>query len=292
MSAAGKGTGSQDTGSRGAGTGAGQGAGGAAADARLLIERADGVAVVTLNRPEKRNALDGRTVAELRAAVEAFDADDAVRVMLLRGAGPDFCAGADLEQMEKIAAGAGPLENLADAGRLGALLIEMRRARMPIVAAVHGHAFAGGAGLATACDLVVAAESATFGYPEVKLGFVPAMVMALLRRAVGEKVAFELITSGEAFDAARAAALGLVNAVLPDTDFEASALAYARDLADRSPSAVQLCKRLLYGTDGLSFEEAIARGAEINAMARMTPDTLEGVRAFLARRRGSGEAAE
>lgn len=256
-------------------------------EARLRVERGDdGVAVVTLNRPDKRNALDDRTVAELDHALAGFDEDDDVRVVLLRGAGPDFCAGADLAQLEKVAAGAGPLENLADARRLGALLIRMRRARMPIVAAVHGHAFAGGAGLASACDLVLASESARFGYPEVKLGFVPAMVMALLRRAVGEKVAFELVTSGEPIDAARARELGLVNRVLPDDGFEAASLEYVRELAGRSASAVQLSKRLLYGMDGLSFEEAIGRGAEINVLARMTPDTRDGVRAFLEKKKG------
>ncbi|HEX7051007.1 MAG TPA: enoyl-CoA hydratase-related protein [Longimicrobiales bacterium] len=251
---------------------------------RILYGVEDRVAAVTLNRPEKRNALDDRTVAELREAFLRAEADDAVAVVLLRGAGPDFCAGADLAQLEKIAAGAGPLENLADAEALGALLVLMRRLAKPIVAAVHGHAFAGGAGLATACDVVLAAEDARFGYPEVHLGFVPAMVMALLRRACGEKIAFELVARGDRIEADVAHRIGLVNRILPAATFDADAAEYARELAARSPSALRLVKRLFYGIDGASFEEAIARGAEVNVLARMTEDTRAGVRRFLERR--------
>lgn len=260
-----------------------------AADARLgdrvLYQTANGLAVLTLNRPDKRNALDDRAVAALDAAFERAAADDAVRAILLRGAGPDFCAGADLAQLERVAAGTGPLENLADAAALGALLIRMRRIEKPIVAAVHGHAFAGGAGLATACDIVLASDDARFGYPEVHLGFVPAMVMALLRRACGEKVAFELVARGDRIDAEDARRVGIVNRILPAATFEDDALEYARELAGRSAAALRLIKRLFYGIDGASFEESIARGAELNVLARMTDDTREGVRRFLDSRR-------
>ncbi len=254
---------------------------------RVLYEVMDGVAHVTLNRPEKRNALDDRTVEELRSVLEEAERDDAVRVILLRGAGQDFCAGADLAQLEKVAAGTGPIENLDDAASLGSLLIRMRRLSKPIVAAVHGHAFAGGAGLATACDLVLASDGARFGYPEVHLGFVPAMVMALLRRVCGEKVAFELVARGDRIDAEEARRIGLVNRIFADETFEDDAREYARELASRSPMALRLIKRLFYGIDGASFEEAIARGAEVNVLARMTDDTREGVRRFLEKRSGA-----
>lgn len=251
---------------------------------RVLYEVDGGVALLTLNRPDKRNALDDRTVAELAEAFDRADRQPDVRVVLLRGAGQDFCAGADLAQLERIAAGTGPLENLDDAAALGELLIRMRRLSKPIVAAVHGHAFAGGAGLATACDIVLASDNARFGYPEVHLGFVPAMVMALLRRACGEKIAFELVARGDRIDAAEAHRLGLVNRIIPAATFDADAVEYARELAERSPSALRLIKRLFYGMDGASFEESIARGAEVNVLARMTEDTREGVRRFLERK--------
>jgi methylglutaconyl-CoA hydratase len=140
---------------------------------------------------------------------------------------------------------------------------------------------AGGAGLAGACDIVLASDSAVFGYPEVHLGFVPAMVMALLRRSVGEKVAFELVSRGERIDAAEARRVGLVNVVLPDAGFDDAVLEYAASLARRPASAVELTKRLLYGIDGMSFEQAIARGAEVNALARATTECRDGVRRFL-----------
>ncbi|MGH7483750.1 MAG: enoyl-CoA hydratase/isomerase family protein [Longimicrobiales bacterium] len=250
--------------------------------ARVLSERGGaGVGYLTLNRAEKRNALDRELVGALLAEIRAADADAEVRVVVLRGAGSDFCAGADLAQLERIAAGAGPVENLDDAAGIAELLVAMRRATKPIIAAVHGHAIAGGAGLATACDIILAADDAVFGYPEVRLGFVPAMVMALLRRAVGEKVAFELVARGGRIDAREAHRLGLVNEVHPRDGFADAVDGYARDLATRSPSALRLIKRLFYGTDGMSFEDAIARGVEVNVLARMTEDTRAGVRRFL-----------
>jgi methylglutaconyl-CoA hydratase len=253
---------------------------------RVRYETDEGVARLTLNRPEKRNALDAETVAALAAAFARAGADADTRVVLLRAEGPDFCAGADLAALERIAAGAGPLENLEDADRLGGLYIAMRRLEKPIIAAVQGNAIAGGAGLATAADLIVAADDAVFGYPEVHLGFVPAMVMALLRRGVGEKVAFALLARGERIGAAEAQRIGLVARVAPADALQGEAARYAAGLAGRSASALALIKRLLYGIDGLAFDQAIARGAEINALARATDDCRAGVRAFLERQRG------
>jgi methylglutaconyl-CoA hydratase len=248
----------------------------------VLYDVANRIATLTLNRPEKRNALDDRTIAELKQHLRTADTDENVRVVVLRGAGNDFCAGADLSQLEKITANASREENLADAMNLGELLIQMRRMDKPIIAAVRGNALAGGAGLATACDLIIAEETAVFGYPEVKIGFVPAMVLALLIRSLGEKQAFELATLGNTITAADAARIGLVNRVAQANNFENDVAQFAAELAQRSASAVQLIKGLLYGIDGLSFEAAIARGADVNVAARATPDCQEGVRKFLA----------
>jgi methylglutaconyl-CoA hydratase len=154
----------------------------------------------------------------------------------------------------------------------------------PVVAAVHGRALAGGCGLATACDLVLASSEASFGYPEVRLGFVPAMVMAILRRSVGEKQALELISLGDSIGAERAAAIGLVNRVIPADEFEQGVEEFLGELASRSASAVSLGKRLLYQIDGASFESAIRAGAQVNALARLTDDCREGIRLFLDRR--------
>jgi methylglutaconyl-CoA hydratase len=254
-------------------------------DVPVVVSRDGAVATVTLNRPDKRNALDSATVDGLHAALAELEGEEGVRVIVLTGAGRDFCAGADLVQLQRIAAGAGAMENLQDAEHLGRLLVRMRRCTRPLVAAVRGNAIAGGAGLAGACDVVLACDDASFGYPEVQLGFVPAMVMALLRRATGEKVAFELVARGDRVDAREAHRIGLVTRVLPAGSFEDDVARYASELARRSPSALALTKRLLYGMDGMPFEEAIARGAEINALARGTDDCRAGVQRFLDRQR-------
>jgi methylglutaconyl-CoA hydratase len=250
-----------------------------AAAASVLERREGAVAWITLNRPEKRNALSRGLIAELKAALARADGDAEVRVIALEGAGGDFCAGADLAEMEAML-DASVVENLADADSLGELLLGMRRMRKPVVAVVRGRALAGGCGLATACDLVIAAESARFGYPEVAIGFVPAMVMALLRRSVGEKRAFELICVGDTIGAAEAERLGLVNRVAPDEELAARAGEMLATLASRSPSALQLSKRLLYQQDGMSVEAAVRSGAEINAIARATEDARSGISRF------------
>ena len=161
----------------------------------LLTTDHDSIRVLTLNRPEKRNALNDELVAELKRAVREADADDSLSAIVIRGAGKDFCSGADLSALQKIA-GASYEEHLEDAKSLAELFTLIRNARVPVIAAVHGRALAGGCGLATGCDIVLATEAARFGYPEVKIGFVPAIVMAILRRNLGEKLAFELVTQG------------------------------------------------------------------------------------------------
>lgn len=252
---------------------------------RIRFEVHGALAHLTLNRPEKRNALDGETITELRAALAETERAEGVSVVLLRGAGKDFCAGVDLAGLQRIARGAGPIDNLADAMNLGELLIAMRRHPCVIVGAVRGNAVAGGAGLATACDLVLAADDAVFGYPEVNLGFVPAMVMTLLRRALGEKLALELAVRGERIDAPHALRIGLINHIFPADGFDAAVEQWAIGLAARSASALQLTKRLFYGMEGLSFDEAVRRGAEVNVLARYTEDCREGVQRFLERQK-------
>ena len=241
-----------------------------------------------LNRPQKRNALNGALVEALSEALARAASLDHLRVVLLRGRGDDFCAGADLEELARITA-KGPKASLDDAMRLGDLLLAIRRLPLPVVAAVHGRALAGGCGLATACDLILAHEDAELGYPEVHLGFVPAMVMAVLRRKLTEGRAFELVTLGRRITAGKALELGLVNRVFARDGFEEEVRAYAEDLADRPPTAVALTKQLLYELDSLPLEEGIRRGAEVNVEARMTEACREGVAEFLARKkRGSG----
>jgi len=247
---------------------------------KILYEMRDGVARITLNRPEKRNALDGELVGELKAAFSASSSDDACRVVLLTGAGTDFCSGADLAALEKSAQGS-VLDNMADARSTADLFLMMRSHPRPVVGAVQGRALAGGCGIATACDIILAAQSAQFGYPEVNIGFVPAMVMAVLRRSVSEKAAFELVVMGETISATRAHELGLVHRVFADEKFLSEVESYVAKLSAKSSSALMLSKRLLYNMDSMSFEAALQAGVEINAIARQTEDCRKGVERFL-----------
>src|SRR4051812_3692188 len=246
-----------------------------------LIYAVEGhVALLTLNRPEKRNALNDELVAGLKEALRDADARAEVRAVLVMGAGADFCSGADLSALRKISEGS-VSDNLEDARSLMELYALIRRVRVPVVAAVRGRALAGGCGLATACDIVLAAASARFGYPEVKIGFVPAMVMAILRRNVSEKRAFELITRGGEISAAEAERAGLVNQVFDDEEFETRVERYVSDFERVSRSAVVLTKRLLYHMDGLNFDAALQAGADTNAIARTTEDCRAGIARFL-----------
>ena len=246
----------------------------------LRTAQAGGVVTLTLHRPDKRNALSAELVDALHAAVDAADLDADARVLVIRGAGRDFCAGADLDEL-LASADRTLAENEASALRLGTLFARLRALPKPVLALVHGRALAGGAGLVTACDLAVAGESAQLGYPEIQRGFVPAMVMTMLRRAVGEKQALDLVLTGRVLSAADARSAGLVGRVVPDGDLEAVVSAIATALAGFSASALALTKQLFYQLDGRSFDDGIALGARVNALARQMPDFRAAIAQFL-----------
>lgn len=246
----------------------------------VLTSVEGGVLSVTLNRPDKRNALGSQLIDELHQVLEQADLDGNVRVVLLRGAGKDFCAGADLDEL-LASADLSFRENEDSALRLGTLFERIRALPKPVVALVHGRALAGGAGLATACDLVVGAKSAQIGYPEILRGFVPAMVTALLRRIVGEKVAMDLVLTGRTLTADEAQAAGLFSRVVADAELEREGARLAEKLSQTSATALALSKKLFYELDGRSLAEGIALGARVNAMARSTPDFREALARFL-----------
>ncbi len=247
---------------------------------RISAALEGGVLTGTLNRPEKRNAIDAAMIDALAALLERAELEATVRVVVLRGAGKDFCAGMDLEEL-LLSADRTVEQNRAAAMRFGGLFLRMRALPKPVIAVVQGRALAGGCGLATACDLVVAAESAQFGYTEVQRGFVPALVMNMLRRAVGEKVAFDLAATGRLLTAREAERAGLVSRVLPDTEFEAGAEQIVRGIAGLSATALALTKQQLYRLDGVGFDDGIRLSADVNAVSRTTPDFRAAIAAFL-----------
>ena len=247
---------------------------------KILYSVEQAVARITLNRPDKRNALDDQIINEMKAALDEAARDGSVRVVVVSGAGKDFSSGADLAALRRISE-ASVTENVADARNFAEMFVAMRRHPRPIIAAVRGRALAGGCGVATACDLILASESAQFGYPEVNIGFIPAMVMVILRQNLSEKRAFELITRGEVIGARAALEIGLINRVFEDDEFDAQVEAYVNQMAAKSASAVSLAKNLLYHMDAMSFESALEAGVQLNAITRMTEDCKRGVERFL-----------
>ena len=247
---------------------------------RVLATLERGVLTGTLNRPDKKNAIDTPMIDGLLGLLERAELDAGVRVVVLRGAGEDFCAGMDLQEL-LASADRTVAENRDAALHFGGVFVRLRAIPKPIVAVVRGRALAGGCGLATACDLVLAAESATFGYPEVQRGFVPALVMNLLRRAVGEKTGFDLAATGRLLSAREAERIGLVSRVYPDESLEEGVAEVLRTLTSISTSSLALTKQQFYRLDGVPFEEGIRMSADVNAVSRTTPEFRAAIAAFL-----------
>lgn len=249
----------------------------------LVLSSLDaGIFSITLNRPAKRNALSEEMIDLLHRALEEADLNPDVRVVLIRGAGSDFCAGADLDEL-LASADRTLMENEESALRLGQIFQRLRALPKAVLCLVQGRALAGGAGLATACDLVLAGTGAQLGYPEIQRGFVPAMVTTMLRRLAGEKTALDLILTGRVLSAEEARTAGLVSRVVADGSLEAEGLALAQRLAGSSASALALTKRLLFDLEGKNFSESIELGARVNAIARGLPDFRVAISRFLER---------
>lgn len=256
------------------------------ADPAVLIRDEGPVRVLTLNRPGERNALGAEMVGGLRDAVRGALADCAVRTVVLTGAGRAFCAGADLKALSALR-GSSTADNLEDSRRLRDLYLAVARSPKPLVAAVNGPALAGGCGLAALCDIVLCAPEARFGYPEVRVGFVAAMVLVFLQRSVGERRARELLLTGRLLEPPEAVSLGLVQRVVAASDLLPEALSEARSLCSGAPSSMGWTKELLLRTWGMPLGDALEMACRVNALARTGPDMAEGLAAFIEKRRPS-----
>lgn len=247
----------------------------------LLLDITDGIATVTLNRPEKRNALSAGLVRELREVITALDTDETVRVVVLQGDGKAFCAGADLAYLQQLA-GFSVLENMSDSRLLQETLHALYTCSRPVIAKVHGPAIAGGCGLATVCDFIVAGRTgAVFGYSEVKIGFIPAIVMVYLIRKIGDTQARRLLLSAEQISAEEAYRIGLVTHVVDDDKLDETVAALASGLASNSASAMMLTKDMLNNLHGMSLDAGLRYAASMNALARQTDDCRAGIARFL-----------
>ena len=249
----------------------------------VRCEAADRIGYITLNRPEKRNALNPQMVSELKDAFLWAQLDDSVKVIVLKGEGEVFCAGADLAYLQQLQENSYQ-ENLADSEHLKELFEQIYTHPKPIIAQVNGHAIAGGCGLATVCDFVFSVPEAKFGYTEVKIGFVPAIVMLFLLRKIGESQAKYLLLSGELIAAELAERMGFVHQVVPADALEAHVAVFADRLCKHnSAQAMTATKKMIAELQHMAHGEALQFAAEQNARSRATDDCKRGIAAFLAK---------
>jgi len=249
----------------------------------LQIASDQRVATITLNRPEKRNAISFQLVDELLTVLDEIEQSDA-HVVILTGSGKAFCAGMDLEELKSLV-GKTHDDNVKDSARMAKLFRRLYEFPYPTIAAVNGAAIAGGTGLATMCDFTLAAPEAKFGYTEVRIGFVPAIVSSILVWQVGHKIARDLLLTGRIFDAAEAHRYGLVNEVVEPDRLLPRARELASQILENSPSSVRATKKLINSFISRSLDEQIASAVEDNARIRTTADFREGVTAFLEKRK-------
>lgn len=247
-----------------------------------ITYRVDGQrATVTLNRPEKRNAINADVVTTLSAVFEEAAADDEVRVVVLTGAGETFSAGADLAALQQLRE-ATPVENLEDSRKLADLFKQIYLHPKAVIAKINGHAIGGGCGLAAACDFAIASATAKLGFTEVRIGFVPAIVSIFLLRKLGETAARDLLLRGRLISAEEAAEVGLIASAVDPDDLDAAVDRLAEEISsETSSSAIMLTKRLLANVRGMGMQEALAHAVEVNAFARGTADCKAGIDAFL-----------
>jgi methylglutaconyl-CoA hydratase len=251
-----------------------------------LVVSTGPVTTVTLNRPDVRNALDDQLIAEFTNWAISVPADGSIRVVVLKGAGPAFCAGADLAWMTRVAAYTRD-ENLEDARRAARLFHVLDQLPVPLIGRVHGAALGGGAGLAAVCDVVVATDDAVFGFTETTLGIVPAMIAPYVTRKIGLSAARALCLSGVRFPASRAREIGLVHDVVPESQLNAAIESHVQQFAKTAPSAVAVTKRLLSEVAGRRPGDVAALTIDAIATQRVSPEGQEGMRAFLEKRRPS-----
>jgi len=249
----------------------------------LKYEKDGAIATITLNRPDKRNAISGTMIDELLGALNSADTDGAVRVLILTGAGRAFCSGMDLETLQSIAKQT-PEQNLADSRQMARMFHRIYSFPKPLITAVNGAAVAGGCGIATFSDITLAVPEAKFGYTEVRIGFIPALVSVLLRRQIGEKHARELLLTGATIDAAEAFRLGMVTEIVPAENLLKRAREVAARFLEASPTSLRRTKRLLLQYNEREVTQEIEMATQENAAIRATEDFREGLASFLEKR--------
>jgi len=248
----------------------------------LELSYSGDIATITLNRPEKRNAISTEMIAELLAAFDEVEAS-AAQVLIITGAGKAFCSGMDLDALKALATQS-PAEHLEDARTLARLCRRLWSFPKPTIAAVNGHAIAGGCGIATLCDFTIAVPDAKFGYPEVRIGFLPAVVSIFLVRQIGEKQARDLLLTGKTIDAVEALRLGLITQIARPEELMTAAHDIAATLLSSSPTSLHVTKKLLCEFAAAEVDRELALAITESAQIRATQDFHEGLGSFLEKR--------
>jgi methylglutaconyl-CoA hydratase len=241
----------------------------------------DRIAFITLNRPEKRNALSNQLVAELKESFSKAEEDDRVKIIILKAIGEAFSAGADLEYLQQLQEFSYE-QNYADSNHLKELFVQIYSLKKVVIAQVQGHAIAGGCGLATVCDFTFATPEAKFGYTEVKIGFIPAIVMVFLIRKIGESRSRQLLLSGNLINADQAKRIGLINEIVSKEELEEEVIHFAAQLVvSNSAHSMSITKQMMSKVQSLPLDEALTFAAEMNAKVRESADCKRGVAAFV-----------
>jgi methylglutaconyl-CoA hydratase len=250
----------------------------------LLLDCQDNIATITLNRPDKRNAINPQMIADIQSALDAIEKNHATRVVIITGAGKTFCAGMDLDKLAALATQTAT-ENQEDSRRIAKLLRRIWAFPRPTIAAVNGAAYAGGCGIATLCDFTLAVPEANFGYTEVKIGFLPAIVSVFLTRQVGEKRTRDLLLTGRIINAHEAREFGMVTEVVPAENLMQRARELTNVLIAASPNSLARAKHLLTSAAAADIDHDLERAIMENARIRCTADFKEGVASFLEKRK-------
>ncbi|MEO8664728.1 MAG: enoyl-CoA hydratase/isomerase family protein [Ignavibacteria bacterium] len=249
---------------------------------KILIEEVNETKKIILNRPDKRNSLDEEMIGELTDAFGKFSQDKETKSVILRGAGDNFCSGLYLDYLQKISE-YDILQNKADSKKFKDLLLSIYNCRKPVIAMVDGYALAGGCGIASACDIIVASEKAQFGYTEVKIGFIPAIVMIFLLKRVSEGHAKDLLLTSKFITGTEAHRIGLVNYLAKQSELENITVTLCEDLNKLPMSSLGLTKEMFRNISSMSFESALEYAVDLNAITRMTQECKHGVMNFLSK---------
>ena len=248
----------------------------------IIYKVENGVAEIVLNRPEKMNSLDEELISDLTGIMSDFSTNDEVKAVVITGAEGNFCSGLYLDYLQKISE-FDILQNKEDSRKFKNMLLSIYNCTKPVIAKVKGYCLAGGCGIASACDIIVADETAKFGYTEVKIGFIPAIVMLFLLKRVSETHAKDLLLTARMVSAEEAQRMGLINHFVIASEIDNKVNEICDVLKKNSSSSIKLTKEMFTNISGMNFDDALEYACDLNAITRMTPDCKEGVAKFLSK---------